>query len=169
MKWWKEVAPEHGQTFAPQGNRRVANDKTLRALAAVAYRRPAVSAPSRLEFHEREVGRIVKPVFAHNADSFQRNSWGIGSISLFSVGYGAIPNFYTENSLRASARRARAPTIRCHRSTEGQVPIIAGLLLYAYGIYRAYIHIGLFVMIYAVAVILATLATPEIKGVDLES
>ena len=48
------------------------------------------------------------------------------------------------------------------------IPIVAGLILNAYGIHRAYIFVGLLVMIYAVLAILAILATPETKKVNLE-
>jgi hypothetical protein len=41
-------------------------------------------------------------------------------------------------------------------------------LLRTYGIQRAYIYIGVLVMIYALAAIYAILATPETKGADLE-
>ncbi|MGA2991729.1 MAG: hypothetical protein ABSD88_14735 [Candidatus Korobacteraceae bacterium] len=51
----------------------------------------------------------------------------------------------------------------------GLIPIIAGKILQAYGIHRAYIYIGLLVMVYAVLAIVAILSTPETKGADLES
>ena len=50
----------------------------------------------------------------------------------------------------------------------GLIPIVAGLILHAYGIHKAWLYIGLFVMVYAVLAILAILATPETKGLDLE-
>ncbi|MGD0023533.1 MAG: hypothetical protein ABSC37_02750 [Xanthobacteraceae bacterium] len=50
----------------------------------------------------------------------------------------------------------------------GLIPILAGLILKAYGIHRAYIYIGLLVMVYAVMAILAILRTPETKEANLE-
>jgi hypothetical protein len=42
------------------------------------------------------------------------------------------------------------------------------VILDAYGIQRAYIYIGLLVMVYAVLAIFAILATPETKDANLE-
>jgi len=50
----------------------------------------------------------------------------------------------------------------------GLIPILAGLILMGVGIHRAYLYIGALVMVYAVAAILAILATPESKRIDLE-
>lgn len=94
----------------------------------------------------------------------------IGFGFVFGFGYGAIPTFYTENfptRYRASGASAGYQISQVYGG--GLIPIIAGLILHAYGIHRAYIYIGLFVMVYAVAAILAILATPETKGVDLET
>lgn len=51
----------------------------------------------------------------------------------------------------------------------GLIPILAGLLLNAYGIHTAYIYIGLLVMVYAALAILATLRTPDTTQIDLET
>jgi MFS family permease len=94
----------------------------------------------------------------------------IGFGFVFGFGYGAIPTFYTENfptRYRASGASAGYQMSQVYGG--GLIPIVAGLILSAYGIHRAYIYIGLFVMVYAVAAIFAILATPETKGVDLES
>lgn len=48
------------------------------------------------------------------------------------------------------------------------IPILAGLILRAYGIHRAYIYIGLLAMAYAVLAIFAIVASPETSDVDLE-
>ena len=93
----------------------------------------------------------------------------IGFGFVFGFGYGAIPTFYTENfptRYRASGASAGYQVSQVYGG--GLIPIIAGLILRAYGIHRAYIFIGLFVMVYAIAAIFAILATPETKGVDLE-
>ena len=45
---------------------------------------------------------------------------------------------------------------------------MAGQILRAYGIAHAYLYIGLLVMGYAAAAILAILASPETKSVDLQ-
>ncbi|MDE2130986.1 MAG: MFS transporter [Betaproteobacteria bacterium] len=94
----------------------------------------------------------------------------IGFGFVFGFGYGAIPTFYTENfptRYRASGASAGYQISQVYGG--GLIPIVAGLLLHAYGIHKAYIYIGLFVMVYAVLAILAILATPETKGVNLES
>jgi len=93
----------------------------------------------------------------------------IGFGFVFGFGYGAIPTFYTENfptRYRASGASAAYQISQVYGG--GLIPILAGLLLQAYGIHRAYIYIGLLVMVYAVLAILAILATPETKGVNLE-
>ena len=51
----------------------------------------------------------------------------------------------------------------------GLIPILAGLILDAYGVKGASNYVGLLVMLYAVAAILAILATPETKPADLEA
>ncbi len=94
----------------------------------------------------------------------------IGFGFVFGFGYGEIPTFYTENfptRFRASGASAGYQTSQVYGG--GLIPIIAGLILHAYGIHRAYLYIGLLVMVYAVAAILAIAATPETKGVDLEA
>jgi len=94
----------------------------------------------------------------------------IGFGFVFGFGYGAIPSFYTENfptRFRASGASAGYQVSQVYGG--GLIPIVAGKFLQAYGIHRAYIYIGLFVMVYAVLAIVAILSTPETKGVDLES
>ncbi len=93
----------------------------------------------------------------------------IGFGFVFGFGYGAIPTFYTENfptRYRASGASAAYQFAQVYGG--GLIPIVAGLILNAYGIHRAYLYIGLLVMAYAVAAILAILATPETRGADLE-
>lgn len=48
------------------------------------------------------------------------------------------------------------------------MPIIAGLILKSYGVHQAHLYVGLIVMLYAALAILAVLATPETKSIDLE-
>jgi MFS family permease len=93
----------------------------------------------------------------------------IGFGFVFGFGYGAIPTFYTENfptRYRASGASAGYQVSQVYGG--GLIPILAGLILQAYGIHRAYIYIGLLVMVYAVLAILAILATPETKDSNLE-
>jgi MFS family permease len=93
----------------------------------------------------------------------------IGFGFVFGFGYGAIPTFYTENfptRYRASGASAAYQISQVYGG--GLIPIIAGLLLEVYGIKRAYLYIGLMVMLYAVMAIIAILRTPETKGADLE-
>ncbi|MBN9279278.1 MAG: MFS transporter [Hyphomicrobium sp.] len=93
----------------------------------------------------------------------------IGFGFVFGFGYGAIPSFYTENfptRYRASGASAAYQIAQVYGG--GLIPILAGLLLNAYGVREAYLYIGGLVMIYAVLAILAILATPETKDVDLE-
>ncbi len=93
----------------------------------------------------------------------------IGFGFVFGFGYGAIPTFYTENfptRYRASGASAGYQIAQVYGG--GLIPILAGFLLDAYGIHRAYLYIGGLVMVYAVAAIFAILATPETKGVSLE-
>ncbi len=93
----------------------------------------------------------------------------IGFGFVFGFGYGAIPTFYTENfptRYRASGASAAYQISQVYGG--GLIPIVAGLLLRAYGIHQAYTYIGLFVMVYAALAIAAILATPETKGINLE-
>src|ERR1700734_3905682 len=94
----------------------------------------------------------------------------IGFGFVFGFGYGAIPTFYTENfptRYRASGASAGYQIAQVYGG--GLIPILAGLILNAYGIHNAYTYIGLLVMAYAVLAILAILATPETKNVNLEN
>lgn len=94
----------------------------------------------------------------------------IGFSFVFGFGYGAIPTFYTENfptRYRASGANAGYQIAQVYGG--GLIPILAGLILRAYGIHEAYLYIGGLVMVYAVLAILAILATPETKGADLEA
>jgi MFS family permease len=93
----------------------------------------------------------------------------IGFGFVFGFGYGAIPTFYTENfptRYRASGANAGYQIAQVYGG--GLIPILAGVILRAYGIQEAYIYIGLLVMLYAVLAILAILATPETKDANLE-
>jgi MFS family permease len=93
----------------------------------------------------------------------------VGFGFVFGFGYGAIPTFYTENfptRYRASGASAGYQIAQVYGG--GLIPIIAGLILEAAGIQRAYIYIGLLVMVYAVLAIIAILRTPETKGTSLE-
>jgi MFS family permease len=93
----------------------------------------------------------------------------VGFGFVFGFGYGAIPTFYTENfptRYRASGASAAYQISQVYGG--GLIPILAGLILNAYGIQRAYLYIGLLVMVYGVLAILAILATPETKGASLE-
>ncbi len=94
----------------------------------------------------------------------------IGFGFVFGFGYGAIPTFYTENfptRYRASGASAGYQISQVYGG--GLIPILAGILLRAYGIQRAYIYIGLLVMVYALLAIYAILATPETRGASLET
>jgi MFS family permease len=93
----------------------------------------------------------------------------IGFGFVFGFGYGAIPTFYTENfptRYRASGASAGYQISQVYGG--GLIPIVAGLILQATGIHRAYIYIGLLVMVYAVLAIIAIIRTPETKDVNLE-
>jgi MFS family permease len=93
----------------------------------------------------------------------------IGFGFVFGFGYGAIPTFYTENfptRYRASGASAGYQISQAYGG--GLIPILAGLILKAYGIHQAYIYIGALVMLYAVAAIFAILATPETRSANLE-
>ena len=94
----------------------------------------------------------------------------IGFGFVFGFGYGAIPTFYTENfptRYRASGASAGYQVSQVYGG--GLIPIIAGQILQRLGIHRAYIYIGLLVMVYAVMAIIAILRTPETKGANLEA
>jgi MFS family permease len=93
----------------------------------------------------------------------------IGFGFVYGFGYGAIPTFYTENfptRYRASGASAGYQVAQVYGG--GLIPIIAGLMLEAYGPKRAYLYIGLMVMFYAIMAIIAIWRTPETKGADLE-
>jgi len=93
----------------------------------------------------------------------------VGFGFVFGFGYGAIPTFYTENfptRYRASGASAGYQIAQVYGG--GLIPIIAGFILKSYGVHGAYPYIGGLVMLYAVAAILAILATPETKGASLE-
>jgi MFS family permease len=93
----------------------------------------------------------------------------IGFGFVFGFGYGAIPTFYTENfptRYRASGASAGYQIAQVYGG--GLIPIIAGQILSAYGVKGAYPYIGGYVMLYAVAAIIAILRTPETKGKSLE-
>ena len=93
----------------------------------------------------------------------------IGFGFVFGFGYGAIPTFYTENfptRYRASGASAGYQVSQAYGG--GLIPILAGLILRAVGIHHAFIYIGLMVMVYALAAIVAIVLTPETKGSDLE-
>jgi MFS family permease len=93
----------------------------------------------------------------------------VGFGFVFGFGYGAIPTFYTENfptRYRASGASAAYQISQVYGG--GLIPILAGLILNAYGIQKAYLYIGFLVMVYGVLAILAILATPETKGASLE-
>ena len=93
----------------------------------------------------------------------------IGFGFVFGFGYGAIPAFYTENfptRYRASGASAGYQIAQVYGG--GLIPIIAGQILKAVGVQHAFLYIGLMVMVYAVAAIVAILKTPETRGADLE-
>ena len=107
-----------------------------------------------------------------NTGSFALAAIGeiIGFGFVFGFGYGAIPAFYTESfptRYRASGASAAYQISQIYGG--GLIPILAGLMLNAYGIHRAYIYIGLLVMVYAALAILATLRTPDTTKIDLET
>ena len=93
----------------------------------------------------------------------------IGFGFVFGFGYGAIPTFYTENfptRYRASGASAAYQIAQVYGG--GLIPIVAGQILRAYGVKEAYPYIGAYVMLYAIAAIVAILRTPETKAVSLE-
>ncbi len=93
----------------------------------------------------------------------------VGFGFVFGFGYGAIPTFYTENfptRYRASGASAGYQIAQVYGG--GLIPIVAGQILSAYGVKDAYPYIGGFVMLYAVAAIIAILRTPETKDKSLE-
>ncbi len=94
----------------------------------------------------------------------------IGFGFVFGFGYGAIPTFYTENfptRYRASGASAGYQVAQVYGG--GLIPIVSGQLLRAYGVQQSYIYIGLMVMCYAVAAMVAIVRTPETKGANLEN
>jgi MFS family permease len=94
----------------------------------------------------------------------------VGFGFVFGFGYGAIPTFYTENfptRYRASGASAGYQVSQVYGG--GLIPIIAGLILHAVGIKHAYLYIGMLVMVYAVAAIIAVLLTPDTTALDLEN
>ena len=94
----------------------------------------------------------------------------IGFGFVFGFGYGAIPTFYTENfptRYRASGASAAYQIAQVYGG--GLIPIVAGQILRAYGVHDAYLYIGLLVMCYAVAAMVAIIRTPETKGANLEN
>jgi MFS family permease len=93
----------------------------------------------------------------------------VGFGFVFGFGYGAIPTFYTENfptRYRASGASAAYQIAQVYGG--GLIPIIAGQILRVYGVKDAYPYIGAYVMLYAIAAIIAILRTPETKTVSLE-
>jgi MFS family permease len=93
----------------------------------------------------------------------------IGFGFVFGFGYGAIPSFYAENfptRYRASGASAGYQIAQVYGG--GLIPIVAGHILSTYGVKEAYPYIGGYVMLYAIAAIVAILRTPETKNVDLE-
>jgi MFS family permease len=106
-----------------------------------------------------------------NTGSFLLAALGeiVGFGFVFGFGYGAIPAFYTENfptRYRASGASAGYQIAQVYGG--GLIPILAGLILKAYGIHEAYLYIGVLVMVYAVLAIIAIVATPETRTVNLE-
>jgi MFS family permease len=94
----------------------------------------------------------------------------IGFGFVFGFGYGAIPTFYTENfptRYRASGASAAYQIAQVYGG--GLIPIVAGQILSAYGVKGAYPYIGGYVMLYAIAAIIAILRTPETKSASLEA
>ncbi len=93
----------------------------------------------------------------------------IGFGFVFGFGYGAIPAFYTENfptRYRASGASLGYQISQVYGG--GLIPIVAGLILRSAGIHRAYVYIGLLVMVYAIAAIYAILTTADTTQSDLE-
>src|SRR6185312_3747816 len=106
-----------------------------------------------------------------NTGSFMLATIGevIGFGFVFGFGYWAIAAVSTENfptRYRASGASAGYQISQVYGG--GLIPILAGLILKAYGIHEAYIYIGLLVMVYAILAILAILASPETRTVNLE-
>ncbi len=93
----------------------------------------------------------------------------IGFGFVFGFGYGSIPAFYTENfptRYRASGASLGYQISQVYGG--GLIPIVAGLILRSAGIHRAYVYIGLLVMVYAIAAIYAILTTADTTQSDLE-
>ena len=132
----------------------IVNRRTILLIAAVVFLVFAIP-----YFHLVNSGNFLLAVIAEI----------IGFGFVFGFGYGAIPTFYTENfptRYRASGANASYQIAQVYGG--GLIPIIAGAILRAYGIERAYFYIGGLVMLYALAAIIAILATPESKGANLE-
>ncbi len=94
----------------------------------------------------------------------------VGFGFVFGFGYGAVPAFYAENfptRYRASGASAAYQISQVYGG--GLIPIVAGLILHAFGIRHAYPYIGLFVMAYAAAAIVAVAGSAESKEVDLQA
>jgi fucose permease len=93
----------------------------------------------------------------------------IGFGFVFGFGYGAIPAFYTEafpTRYRASGASAGYQMSQIYGG--GLIPIMAGLIQARVGIASAYLYIGMLVMVYAAAAIVAILTTADTTGRDLE-
>ncbi len=93
----------------------------------------------------------------------------VGFGFVYGFGYGAIPAFYTESfptRYRASGASAAYQIAQVYGG--GLIPILAGWILSAVGIHRAYLYIGLMVMVYALLAIVAILRTPETRDTSLE-
>jgi MFS family permease len=133
----------------------VINRRTILLIAAVVFLVFAIP-----YFHLVNSGSVVLATVAEI----------IGFGFVFGFGYGAIPTFFTENfptRYRASGASAAYQIAQVYGG--GLIPIVAGLILDAYGVKGASNYVGLLVMLYAVAAILAILATPETKHADLEA
>jgi MFS family permease len=94
----------------------------------------------------------------------------IGFGFVFGFGYGAIPSFYSENfptRYRASGASAGYQLSQVYGG--GLLPIIAGQLLKDVGIHHAYLYIGIIVMLYAAAAIIAILMTPDTTRIDMNA
>ncbi len=107
-----------------------------------------------------------------NSGSFLLATIGevVGFGFVFGFGYGAIPAFYTENfpsRYRASGASAGYQISQVYGG--GLVPILPGVILDAYGIRHAYVYVGLLVMVYALAAIVAILATPDTRNINVEA
>jgi len=130
------------------------NRRTILLIAAVAFLIFAIP-----YFYAVNTGNVVLATIADV----------IGFGFVFGFGYGAIPAFYTENfptRYRASGASAAYQIAQVYGG--GLIPIVAGQILSVYGVKGAYPYIGGYVMLYAIAAIVAILRTPETKTVNLE-